>query len=52
VIAHELVHAAFFALGPRGYKTSHEDHEELAYLVGWLTKETYAQLASRRKTKA
>lgn len=36
-LMHEITHAAVMALLIRGYKPTLEDHEELAYMVGFLT---------------
>jgi hypothetical protein len=44
LLVHEITHAAFFSMGIRGFKTTHEDHEELAYLTGYLVRKVLEQL--------
>lgn len=41
VIAHEATHAAWFALHMAGVKVSFANHEQLAYLVGYIAEQLH-----------
>lgn len=44
VLVHEICHAAWYSLGPRGYLPTTNDHEEFCYLQGFLIREVWLKL--------
>lgn len=43
-LTHEITHASWFSLGLRGYKISHDDHESLCYMNGFLFEQVWSKL--------
>jgi hypothetical protein len=46
ILFHEITHATCYALMSRGYTPTLNDHEELAYMNGFLVREILAKLKS------
>jgi len=52
-IVHEAYHAMFYAFTSRGVTIEDENHEHVAYYLGWLTEQLYYTIYKhdkRRKT--